>query len=118
LYFFFYLVSDGSLEGIMRADRYTFFLAMADVMIFISLLAIAGTILLMINASSSGGNAQMPGIGYLARGMIYIWGMGIIFINLLFITIGAIAHACAETARNTRATRALASGATAARIPA
>ena len=101
----------------MRADRYTFFLALADVMIFISLLAIIGTILLMVNASSSSGNAQMPGIGYLARGMVYIWGLGIIFVNLLFITVGAIAHACVETARNTRATRALASGA-AARISA
>jgi hypothetical protein len=99
-----------------QADRYTFFLALADVMIFISLLAIVGALLLMVSASHSEVPTQMPGLGYLAQGMVYLWGISIIFVNLLFISVGAILHACAETARNTRAMRVLAAGASAGRV--
>jgi hypothetical protein len=86
-------------------------------MIVISLLAIIGVILVLAQAiSSDTASTEMPGLGDVARGMIFLGGIATIFANLFFITLGAILNACVETARNTRAMRLLA-GYSAERVP-
>lgn len=98
-------------------DRYSFFVFVADLMIVISLLVIAGVILLIVRVSAIDTSANMPGFGYMAAGMVYMWGLATIFANLLFITVGAIMNACVETARNTRAVRVSTGVDSTARLP-
>ena len=90
--------------GTSMLDRYSFFIILADVMIVISLLVIVAVLLLMVAGARDTG-MHLNALGNLGGVMLYVWGTATIFMNLLFITVGAILHACVETARNTRALR-------------